>query len=68
MYVGDLATDYCVKATALDAVRKGFKTYLILDACRAVNLNPGDGDRAVEEMRNAGVIITTSTEAMNENR
>lgn len=64
VYIGGLATDYCVKATALDAVRLGLKTYLIFDACRAVNIQPGDGDRAVEEMKAAGVIITTSEETM----
>jgi nicotinamidase/pyrazinamidase len=52
-----LATDYCVKATALDAVRLGFDTFLLGDAVRAVDLAPGDGDRAVEEMRAAGVGI-----------
>ena len=51
-----LATDYCVKATALDAARLGYETYLLLDAVRPVDLAPGDGDRAVEEMRSAGVV------------
>ena len=50
-----LATDYCVKATALDAVRLGYETAVLLDAVRAVDLEPGDGDRAIEEMRSAGV-------------
>jgi nicotinamidase/pyrazinamidase len=68
VYIGGLATDYCVKATALDAVKYGFRTYLILDACRAVDIHPGDGDKAVEEMKAAGVIITTSEEALNEER
>lgn len=66
VYIGGLATDYCVKATALDAVRKEFKTYLLLDACRAVNINPGDSDRAVEEMRQAGVIITSTEKVLND--
>jgi nicotinamidase/pyrazinamidase len=51
-----LATDYCVKATALDAAQLGFETYLLLDAIRAVDLAPGDGDRAIDEMRAAGVV------------
>jgi len=51
-----LATDYCVKATALDAARLGFEAYLLLDAIRAVDLAPGDGDRAIDEMRAAGVV------------
>ena len=62
VFVGGLAIDYCVKATALDAIRNGFWTFLILDACRAVNVNPGDGDKAVEEMKVAGVQVI-STEA-----
>ena len=50
-----LATDYCVKATALDAARLGFETNVLTDAIAAVDLRPGDGDRALEEMRAAGV-------------
>jgi len=55
-----LATDYCVKATALDAVRLGFETALLTDAVAAVELEPGDGERAVEEMRAAGVAMWRS--------
>ena len=44
-----LATDYCVKATAIDAARLGFETSLLLDAVRAVDLNPGDGERAIDD-------------------
>jgi nicotinamidase/pyrazinamidase len=50
-----LATDYCVKATALDAARLGFDTALLRDAMKPVDVNPGDGERAVEEMQAAGV-------------
>lgn len=50
-----LATDYCVKATALDAKAQGFDTFLLTDAVAAVDLEPGDGDRAIEEMRAAGI-------------
>ena len=53
--VTGLATDYCVKATALDAARLGFETSVLTDAIAAVDLQPGDGDRALEEMRAAGV-------------
>jgi nicotinamidase/pyrazinamidase len=49
-----LATDYCVKETALDAVRLGFETTVRAEAMRAVDLQPGDGDRALEEMASAG--------------
>lgn len=59
-----LATDYCVKFTALDAVGMGFETCLVEDACRGVDLNPGDVDRAVGEMRKAGVSILRSTEVL----
>jgi nicotinamidase/pyrazinamidase len=52
-----LATDYCVKATALDAARLGFETSLLRDAIRAVDLQPGDGERALTEMAEAGVAI-----------
>ena len=50
-----LATDYCVKATALDAVRLGFDTALLTDAIAAVDLAPGDGAKALDEMTAAGV-------------
>src|SRR5204863_7332598 len=53
--VTGLATDYCVKATALDAQRLGFDTEVLRDAVRAVDLTPGDGDRALAEMEAAGV-------------
>jgi nicotinamidase/pyrazinamidase len=52
-----LATDYCVKATAIDAAGLGFETSLLPDAVRAVDLNPGDGDRAIVAMRDAGVAV-----------
>lgn len=60
VYVLGLATDYCVRATALDAVTDGFTCYLIEDGCRAVELAPGDGERAIEAMRAAGVIVVDS--------
>jgi nicotinamidase/pyrazinamidase len=62
VFVCGLATDYCVKFTALDALRLGFDTTVVADACRAVNVNAGDGERALEEMRSAGAHITTSEE------
>ena len=60
VYILGVATDYCVKFTALDACQLGFQTYLIEDACRGVNLQPGDVDKALSEMRAAGVTITNS--------
>jgi nicotinamidase/pyrazinamidase len=62
LVVCGLATDYCVKATALDGVRLGYETAVLLEAVRAVNLEPGDGDRALDEMAAAGVrLVGTST-------
>ena len=55
-----LATDYCVKFTALDAVAAGFKTRLIEDGCRGVNLKPDDVANAVKEMREQGIEIVRS--------
>lgn len=52
-----LATDYCVVETALDAVRLGFATTVLPDGIRAVDLQPGDGDRAMARMRDAGVVL-----------
>ena len=57
VWVGGLATDYCVKNTVLDALRAGFKVRALRDAMRAVNIRPGDDARAVEEMRRAGAEI-----------
>jgi len=54
VFVGGLATDYCVKSTVLDAVRLGFETVLLKDAVRGVDLNPGDSERAMKEMMIAG--------------
>jgi nicotinamidase/pyrazinamidase len=60
VYVCGLATDYCVKATALDAGSLGFKTHLIEDACRGVDLRPGDVQRSIEAMRAGGVDVIHS--------
>jgi nicotinamidase/pyrazinamidase len=57
-----LATDYCVNATALDAISLGFETRVLTDACKAVNLNRGDGRRAIEGMRAAGIIASQARE------
>jgi len=62
VWVGGLATDYCVKNTVLDALKEGFRVKALKDAMRPVNLKPDDGERAIEEMRNAGAEITTSQE------
>jgi nicotinamidase/pyrazinamidase len=64
VYVCGLATDYCVKFTALDARQLGFETCLIEDAARGVNVKPGDVDRAIAEMRAAGVRVASGASAL----
>lgn len=54
LYVGGLATDYCVKSSVLDARKFGFKVYLLMDAIRGVNLKPEDSEQAILEMISAG--------------
>jgi nicotinamidase/pyrazinamidase len=65
VYILGLATDYCVKFTALDAIELGFNTYLVEDATRGVNLQEGDVDRAIEEMKAKGVEIIQSAKYLN---
>lgn len=60
LVVGGLATDYCVRATVLDALRQGFQVSVLQDGIRGVDVQPGDSARAVDEMRAAGARITTS--------
>jgi nicotinamidase/pyrazinamidase len=60
VFVTGLTTDYCVKHTVLDALREGFEVTVVVDAIRAVNVQPGDGERALEEMRRAGAGLQTS--------
>ena len=60
VYIVGLATDYCVKFTALDARRDGFATYVIEDGCRGVNLEPDDSGEAIDEMRRSGVTVLQS--------
>lgn len=57
LLIGGLATDYCVKATVLDALKRGFKVTLECKAIRSVDLNSGDGEKAIKEMTDAGAII-----------
>lgn len=64
VFVCGLATDYCVKFTALDAAQLGFKTYFIEDASRGVNLRPDDVNNAIEEMERAGVTVVQSVELL----
>jgi len=64
VFVCGLATDYCVKFTALDAAHMGFKTHFIADASRGVNLQPDDVTKAIEEMKRAGITILQSEDLL----
>jgi len=54
LWVGGLATDYCVRHTVLDALRRGYEVLLLEDAVRAVDVTAGDGERAIQEMQSEG--------------
>jgi nicotinamidase/pyrazinamidase len=60
VWIGGLAQDVCVRASVVDACEAGFDTHLIADATRAVDVSPGDGERALEAMRAAGARIETT--------
>jgi nicotinamidase/pyrazinamidase len=64
VYVCGLATDYCVRASAIDARREGFDVTVVEDAVRGVEVNPGDSARALQEMRDAGARIASSTDVL----
>ena len=66
LFVAGLATDYCVKNTVLDARREGFDVTVVEDAVRGVNVEPGDSERALEEMQDAGARLATSDEILAE--
>jgi nicotinamidase/pyrazinamidase len=59
VYIGGLATDYCVKSTVLDALARGFRATLLVDAARGVNLKPHDSEDAIAEMVRAGGDLVT---------
>jgi nicotinamidase/pyrazinamidase len=61
VYTLGLATDYCVKFTAIDSQQLGFKTHVVVDACRGVNLKPTDTRDAIRQMGDAGVQVVEST-------
>jgi nicotinamidase/pyrazinamidase len=64
LYVTGLTTDYCVKNSVLDGLREGFDVVVVEDAIRAVNVNPGDGERALDEMRSAGARVVASDQVL----
>ena len=57
LVVAGLATDYCVRATVIDGLERGYAVTVLTDAIRAVDLEPGDGDRALAEMRQRGAVL-----------
>lgn len=67
IYVLGLATDYCVKFTVLDGLKENFKTYWITDACRAVELEPGDAERALATGAEAGAYLITTSDLLASN-
>ncbi|HUK82433.1 MAG TPA: bifunctional nicotinamidase/pyrazinamidase [Verrucomicrobiae bacterium] len=64
LYIVGLATDYCVRATALDALKLGYEVFVVTDAVRAVNVRPGDGEQALAEMERAGASLVKSKEVL----
>jgi nicotinamidase/pyrazinamidase len=64
LYVTGLTTDYCLKNSVLDGIREGFAVAVVEDAIRAVNVNPGDGERALQEMRDAGAEVVSSRQVI----
>lgn len=59
VFIGGLATDYCVRSTVLDALKAGFETVLLLDAALGVNVKSGDSERAIDEMKRSGASTAT---------
>jgi nicotinamidase/pyrazinamidase len=66
VWIGGLATDYCVKNTVLDARREGLDVTVVTDAIRGIDVEPGDSERALEEMRRSGADFRTSDELLAE--
>jgi len=64
LLLGGLATDYCVRATALDAIKAGFQVFVLEDACRPVDVQAGDGRRALDEIARAGAVLTSTDAAI----
>ena len=62
LYITGLATDYCIKASAIDAAKKGFKVFVVTDAVSAVNVKPDDGQESLKLMRAAGVTLVDSSQ------
>lgn len=65
LYVSGLATDYCVKASAIDAAERGFRVFVVEDAVRGVEVHPGDVADAIDEMKKRGIRFVKGSELMN---
>ncbi len=65
LYVVGLATDYCVLETVLDGLKHGYEVFAVTDAMRAVNVNPADGEEALQKMAGSGAHLVTSDEVLN---
>ncbi len=64
LYVGGLATDYCVRSSVLDALHAGYEVTLLVDAVAGVDITQGDSEKALEEMRMAGASLSTAGETV----
>lgn len=64
VFVAGLATDYCVKYSVLDALHLGFQPYVIVDACKGINLKPNDSDQALKQMEKAGATLVYSQDLL----
>lgn len=64
LYLAGLTTEYCIKQTALDAIRLGYKTFVFKDAIAPVDMNPGDAEAALEEIQDKGVVLLSTKTIM----
>lgn len=64
LFIAGLATDYCVLETVLDALKLGYRAWVIQDGCKAVNIHPEDGEKALEKMKQKGALFTQSSELL----
>ena len=65
LYLVGLATDYCVLETVLDGLKHGYEVYAVTDAMRAVNVDPNDGNKALQKMESSGAHLVTSDQVLN---
>ena len=64
LYITGIATEYCVKESALDALKKGFSTYIITDAVQGIQVHEGDVEKALQDMKTAGVKVISSDDVL----